>query len=329
MRRAISLVLLTLGIFGVALGLLLRFYAYDRLAVAPLDPQAKTVARGTGITLFDAGTLKQRTGVTLTSTRRIEGKIDSPEVKVNGDVAVWEMGLVTEDDNGTVVDAVDQWVCVDRRTARAVQPCTDQRVNQDTNVQATGLQYKFPFNTHKHDYAFYDVVTRQAPPMHFDSEEVIDGLPVYRFTQTIPATKIAEIDVPANLAGGTGTGTVTAGRMYQNVRTVWVEPNTGSIVKGQEQQRQFLRGPDGQDGTVLMGGTLTFTPDTVSAQVKDAKKNSAKVRLLAQSGPRLLVGLGVLFLLAALAVLLVPARRSGVPGTGRPVRPRHEMAGTG
>jgi hypothetical protein len=206
-----------------------------------------------------------------------------------------------------------------------VQPCTDQKVNQDTNVQATGLQYKFPFNTHQHDYAFYDVTTRTAPPMHFDGEEVIDGLPTYRFVQTIPATKIADIDVPSNLAGGTGTETVTAGRMYQNVRTVWVEPYTGSIVKGSEKQHQFLRGPDGQDGQVLMDGTLTFTPDTVSTQVADAKKNSAKVRLLYQTGPQLLIGLGVLFLLAGLILMLLPGRRSPVPN-GRPVRPRHEMA---
>jgi hypothetical protein len=326
-RRAISLVLLTIGIFGIALGLLLRFYAYDKLAVAPLDPAAKTVAQGTGITVFYPADLKQRTDVTLTATRRIEGKIDSPDVKVNGDVAVWEMGLVTEDESGTLVDAVDQWVCVDRRNARAVQPCTDQQIDKDTNVQATGLQYKFPFNTHKHDYAFFDVTTRTAPPMHYDGEEVVNGLKTYRFVQTIPATKIADVDVPSNLAGGTTTDTVTAGRMYQNVRTVWVEPYTGSIVKGSEKQHQFLRGPDGQDGTVLVDGTITFTPDTIKTQVDDAKKNSAKVKLLYTTGPRLLIGLGLLFVIAGLVVMLLPTRRSGVPA-GRPVRPRHEMAGT-
>lgn len=317
MRRAISLVLLTLGIFGLVMGPLLRLYAYPKLAVAPLDPKAKTVATGSGITVFYPSDLKTRTDVTLTSTRRIEGKLDSPEVKVNGKVAVWEMGLVTEDDNGTLVDAVDQWVCVDRRDAQAVQPCTDQRINQDANVQATGLQYKFPFNTQKHDYPFFDVYTRTAPAMHFDGDEVIDGLPVYRFVQTIPATKIADVDAPHNLAGGTTTETVTAQRMYQNVRTVWVEPVTGSIVKGQEKVHQFLRGPDGNDGQVLMDGTLSFTPDTVAAQVKDAKSNRAKALLLYQNGPRALIGLGILFLLAGLAVQFLrrgrverqPARR--------------------
>lgn len=328
MRRAISLVLATLGIFAIALGLLLRVYAYPKLAVAPLDPQSTTIARGTGMTVFYAGDLKQRTNVTLTATRRIQGKIDSPDAKINGSVAVWEMGLVTEDETGTVVDAVDQGVCVDRRTARAVTPCTDQQINKDTTAQATGLQYKFPFDTHKHDYLFYDVVIRQAPPMHFTGEEILDGLPVYRFVQTVPATKIGAYDVPANLAGGTGSATVNAARMYQTVRTVWVEPYTGSIVKGQEQQRQFLRGPDGQAGTVLLDGTLTFTPDTVTAQVADAKRNRASVRLLSTTGPWLLGGLGVVLVLAGLILMFLPRGRVPAP-THRPVRyRRREVAGT-
>jgi hypothetical protein len=326
-RRATSLVLLTLGVFGVMLGLLLRFYAYPRLAVAPLDPQAKTVAQGTGMTVFYPADLTQRTGVTLTSTRRIQGKIDAPEAKVNGDVAVWEMGLVTEDDNGTLVDAVDQWVCVDRRTGQAVAPCIEQKVDQDANAPATGLQYKFPFGTHKHDYAFYDVTTRTAPVMHFDGDDVIDGLAVYRFVQTIPATKIADIEVPSNLAGGTTTETVTAGRMYQNVRTVWVEPYTGSIVKGQEQQRQFLRGPDGKDGTVLLSGTIAFTPDTVKAQVADAKSNRSKTRLLYDLGPWLGIGVGLVLVIAGLVVMFLVGRRLRSPSP-RPVRFRHEAPGT-
>jgi Porin PorA len=326
-RRAISLVLLTLGIFGVAMGLLLRFYAYPKLAVSPLDPHAKTVAQGTA-TVFDPGTFKQRDDVALTATRRIDGKIDSPEVKINGSVAVWEMGLVTEDDSGGLVDAQDQWVCVDRRNAQAAQPCTDEKLNGDASLKATGLQYKFPFHTQKHDYSFYDVFMHQAPPMHYDGEEVIDGLPVYRFVQTIPVTKIADIpDTPSSLVGGTANDPVTAGRMYENVRTVWVEPYTGSIVKGQEKVHQFLRGPDGTDGQVLLDGTLTFTADTIRDQVAEAKKNRAKVQLLYQTGPLVLIGLGVLFLLAGLVVLLLSTDRFRMPNR-RPAQVRPEMAET-
>lgn len=325
MRRAIGLGLLALGIFGVTLGLLLRFYAYPKLAVAPLDPGVKSIAQGTA-TVFYPATLKTRSDVLLTATRRVDGKIDSPDVRVNGKVAVWEMGLVTEDDTGAMVDAQDQWVCVDRRTAMAVQPCSDQKINTDAGVQATGLQYKFPFNTQKQDYPFFDVLTRTAPMMHFDGEEVIDGLPTYRFVQTIPVTKIADVDAPSSLVGGTTNDTVTAGRMYEDRRTVWVEPYTGQIVKGQEKVHQFLRGPNGQDGQLLLDGTLAFTADTVQTSVDKAKSDRAKVRLLYDSGPRLLIGLGVLFLLAGLLVLLLPGGRANVPSS-LSVRHRREMAG--
>jgi hypothetical protein len=311
------------------MGLMLRFYAYPRLALAPLDPHAKTVATGTGITVFYPDQLKQRTDVTLTATRRIEGKIDSPDVRINGDVALWAMGLVTEDDNGVVVDAVQQWVCVDRRTGEAVQPCTQQRVDQDQTVRATGLNYKFPFNTEKKDYPFFDVTTRTSPMMHFDGEDAVNGLQVYRFVQTIAPTKIQQIDVPADLVGGEAGAVVSAGRYYQDVRTVWVEPYTGTIVKGQEKVHQFLRGPDGKDGEVLLDGTLTFTPDTVASQVNDAKTNMAKVRLVYDQGPRVLVGLGVIFILAGLLLLLIPSRRRARTHTAPPsewtVRHRHEV----
>jgi Porin PorA len=325
-RRAISLVLLTLGIFGVAMGLLLRLYAYPRLALAPLNPDATTRATGTA-TVFYPADLKQHDGVDVIATRRVQGKIDSPEVKINGGVAVWEMGLVTEDTNGGLVDAVDQWVCVDRRNAQALHPCTDEKVNGDASVAATGLQYKFPFHTGRHDYSFYDVATNTAPLIHFDGVETIDGLSTYRFVQQVPITKIANLDVPASLAGGTGDETVTAGRMYEDVRTVWVEPATGTIVKGQEKIHQFLRGPDGNDGQVLFDGTLVFTPDTVAAQVKQAKSDRAKVGLLYDAGPRLIIGAGILLALIGLGMLLWSARRTRRPRPDPDGGPRHEAAG--
>jgi hypothetical protein len=302
------------------MGLLLRLYAYPRLALAPLDPKAVTVARGTGITVFYPGDLKQRTDVTLTATRRIQGKLDSPDVKINGNVALWAMGLVTEDDNGTVVDAVEQWVCVNRRTAEAVQPCTGQRIGEDTSRTAQGLEYKFPFNTQKRDYPFFDVTTKTAPLMRFRAETNVDGLPVYQFVQTIQPTKIEDVQVPGNLVGGDATESVTAGRFYQTERTVWVEPYTGSIVKGQEKVRQFLRGPDGRDGTVLLDGTLTFTPETTASLVAKAKNDRSQVRLVFDTGPQVLIALGLVLAIAGLVLLILSSRRR------RSFQPRHGEA---
>src|SRR3954451_13420235 len=71
MRRVASIVLLTLGVFAVVLGVLLRFYIHSALGVAPLDPATTTVATGTGVTVFYPGDLKQRTDATVTATRQV------------------------------------------------------------------------------------------------------------------------------------------------------------------------------------------------------------------------------------------------------------------
>ena len=68
MRRVVTVLLLTLGVFAVVLGVLLRFYVHHRLGVAPLDPASTTVSKGTGVTVFYPKTLTQRTDATITAT---------------------------------------------------------------------------------------------------------------------------------------------------------------------------------------------------------------------------------------------------------------------
>ncbi|HKT00355.1 MAG TPA: DUF3068 domain-containing protein [Rugosimonospora sp.] len=308
MRRALTFVLLTLGVFNIALGLLLRFYAYPRLAVAPLDPGVSLVATGNA-TVFYPAMLEMRQNVPVTTTIRVRGKIDAPEVQINGSVAVWDIGQVTEDDTGALVDAQDQWVCVDRRTGMAVQPCSEEKTNGDTGIHATGLQLKFPFNTGRQDYAFYDAAARMALPMRYDGDETIDGLPVYRFVQTVPVMKIAEVKAPVSLVGGTGNRTVTAARMYEASRTYWVEPYTGQIVKARQMVHQFLRGPNGQNGQTLFDGTFNVANASVQASVDKAKSDSSKVQLLYDSGPRLLLIAGTGLLFTGVALLVSQRRR--------------------
>jgi hypothetical protein len=324
MRRVASLLLLTLGVFAVVLGLLMRFYVHSALGVAPLNPATTTVAKGTGMTVFYPGDLKQRTDATVTATRQVRGTLAAPEVKIGGNVALWHVGLVLEDEDGNLVNATEERVCVDRRTALSVSKCSEQSINQDTNVQHTGLAYKFPFNTKKHDYPFFDVTLRgSTPPMHYDSEDVVNGLPVYRFVQTIPPTKIAELQVPGNLVNGDATAVVTADQYYQNVRTVWVEPYSGIIVKGQEEIRQTLHGPDGREGEVLLAGTIAFTQDTVRDQVKDATKARSQLRLLYDTGPLVMVPVGVVLIVAGALLLLIRRRPHGGNRYGG-----HRAAGT-
>lgn len=313
MRRIAGILLVTLGAFGVTLGLLLPTVVFDRLAVAPLDPDSETVAQGTNMTVFYPKALADggnpiRTDATVTARRIVSGNLDAPEVKLNGDIALWRVGLVVEDEQNTLINAVEQWVCVDRRTAEGQQGCEKQKIddgtNEDTKVDQRGLQYKFPFDTKRKDYAFFDVTLRQATPIRYDGQESVNGLATYRFVQRIEATKIESREVPASLFGG-GTGNLTVDRMYQNVRTIWVEPRTGQIVKGQEEQKQFLKGPNNQE-FILLGGTLAWTPQTVQKQVDEARDAADQLALLTRTGPIVLWTVGGLMVIGGLLLLVRP-----------------------
>jgi hypothetical protein len=314
MRRVAGVVLVALGVFAVTLGFMLPTVVVDRLAVAPLDPDSETVAQGTNMTvlypsLIAAGAANPiRTDATVTARRIVSGKFDAPEVKVNGDVALWRAGLVVEDERSTLINAVEHWVCVDRRTAEGVQPCSQQKIDDGTSVvtdvDMSGLQYKFPFNTERKDYTFFDVTLRKATPIEYDADEKVNGLAAYRFVQRIDATKLDTRDVPATLMGGT-VGTITADRMYQNVRRIWVEPRTGQIVKGQEEVRQWLVNPANGRGVPVLSGTLTWTPQTVQKQVDLARDASDKLNLLTRTGPIVLWIVGGVLLIGGILLLLI------------------------
>jgi hypothetical protein len=317
MRRVAGILLVTLGAFAITLGLLMPTVVFDRLAVAPLDPDSETVAQGTNMTVFYPGALATggnpiRTDATVTARRIVSGSFDAPEVELNGDVALWRVGLVVEDERGTLINAVEQWVCVDRRTAEGQPDCEKQKIDdgttESTDVDQSGLQYKFPFGTERKSYDFFDVTLRKALPIAYDGEESVNGLATYRFVQRIDAVKLESREVPGTLFGG-AAGNITVDRMYQNVRRVWVEPRTGQIVKGEEQQKQFLRGPNNQEFVVL-GGTLAWTPQTVQRQVDDAREAADQLVLLTRTGPIVLWTVGGLMVIGGLLLLLM---RPGAP----------------
>ena len=342
MRRIAGFVLLGLGVFAVVLGLLLRFYAYPRLAKAPLDPRTTSVATGSNVTALvitkdgDNRTPEIRHNLNLTANRYVTGDLTQPEVVSGGNVASWIEALEIVDQDGNRVKATERQLCLDRHTNEAVEPCTTRYVKannnpdsfdpiREDNVPQPGLSLKFPFDTEKKSYQLYDLTVRKATEARFDGEEELDGLNTYRFVQDISPTKIETgRKVPGNLVGS-GDATVEADLYYQNRRTIWVEPATGQIVKGREDQRQELvqtnQNPGG--GTVVFDGTLAFTDQTVAKNISDAKENRSKLFLLTTLPIFLWIG-GAVLVLAGLALLFL--RRGGSGGTvDRPTPPQHRQ----
>ena len=62
----------------------------------------------------------------------------------------------------------------------------------------------------------------------------------YKFEQVIPDTKVGTQEIPASFAGIDQEGNITADSMYSNTRTLWIEPETGVLIKGQEQQYNYF-----------------------------------------------------------------------------------------
>jgi hypothetical protein len=297
MRRLWGSVLIGLGVFLVVAAGMLRFYAFDRLLITPVDEYAQTVAPGTGV-YFDPGTLREVTS-DVVARRTLKGDVAAS----NDKTGVWDVSLVIETGSGTFIRAVLDRVAFDRHTAQSVHCCGE--AVDSAPVQHDGVTYKFPFNTTKGTYQFWDVNSSAGYPARFQSEEKVQGLNTYKFIQEIPGHQIRTQEVPGSLVGES-TPTFQAPVYYQNVRTVWVEPTTGVVVKGTEQTKTTLRDSAGQDKVVVLEATFTFDEPTQRTQADLARTNMNRIRLVKWIIPVVAVVVGLAFI--ALGALLL--RRS-------------------
>lgn len=297
MRRVVGFALIGLGVFAVSLGLLLRFYVYPLAAKVPLDVESTSVARGTGITsvvveeVDGVPTPTIRTDLNVTSTSYVTGDLTQPQVRADGDVAVWvEATKAVDDDSGILLSAYVRSQCLDRRTGEAVAPCDGQYLEEQQGdrvdgspkeVQQPGMSFKFPFDTEKRGYGVYDIFAKRTVEARFDGEDTIKGIDVYRFVVEVPATRIGEQDVPGYLVGS-DEPMVTVDRYYQDERTIWVEPATGVWISVQDTARQELVAPGQRpgDGTVVYEGTMKLDDASVEENISQVADNSGWLSLL-------------------------------------------------
>ncbi|MDC5695863.1 DUF3068 domain-containing protein [Intrasporangium calvum] len=311
---------------------------YERLAIVALDQKSTSVAVGTNMTVLrvwgeDLGGGKteahydQLENVTIENTRKVVGIPGLVPAEQRGKIAVWQTGVISKAVGIGDMPATEELVTFDRRTGLTTGDGRDKKSAGTLDdpqamrpIKHAGLFFKFPFNVEKKAYPWWDGDMERAATMEFVREETIAGVDTFVFVQRTPVTPLKSVSVPAQVFGGTG-GMVDAVPFYGNTRTVWVEPNTGVVIKGQEELDKTLRGSLGT--VVTTKGTLAYNDATVRANANEYRVKGQLLGFLRDSLTSVGLIVGGLALAAGLVLLLTgrasrPAARTadGVAGLG-------------
>jgi len=321
MRRVWGYVLVGLGAFLLALAPLAKWYVAPRVQVAPLgctdtsaickDRVNLSPSSGTATTLFDPATLTSLTNVSLTAMERVRADVTAS----HGDnhLTVYDESQTVSRAGGTLVVADTMRIPFNGTTSQMVS-CCNGNVDGKPIADYTGINpLKFGFDVQQKTYLYFDRTINKATPMVFNDVETIDGVSVYKFVQTIAATRIGTLEVPGNLVGSVAAS-VFAPEYYANTRTVWVEPTTGVIVKGSEQQKQTLRDVAGNDKVTLIEATLAFTDANVKASADAASSAASQLGLIKTTIPIVGLVLGLVLLVLGLFLALGTRRDGGDAG---------------
>jgi hypothetical protein len=208
----------------------------------------------------------------------------------------------------------------DTHTGGAVQkPRTFSDENPPTSipVRHDGLSYRFPFNTEKKTYPYFDAVAQKTYDVNYDTQEDVNGLSAYRFTQNIGYSAdgklVAPVKYPSLYAGdedgkvttsaamwglpGDPAEQITMTRYYAAQRTFWVDPVSGTIIKQTEHANHFFARDPLKPEVTLADYKLTSNEDTVESQVNAARDERDRLALWSRVLPITFTAVGLIALI--------------------------------
>jgi hypothetical protein len=278
MRKIVGFVLLGLAGFALTAAFLVQFYVPRQVERTPADVNSTTRLAGS------ASVLPTGPGSPVKAVSRTVADGQATD----GEVIVFDtFSCLIQDPDGTAPDCVDDTdpekrlvtagtdrFATDRRTALAVN---DEQYVGAAAEPHDGLVNKFPFDVEQKTYPFWDGLLGRAVDAQFQGPEDIDGLATYKFLVSV-------VDEPAEISSGVSGS-------YSTDKTLWIDQGTGSIIDQSEKQVRIL-----DDGTTVLDLDLSFTDETVAANVEDAKANNSQLDLVARA-PLVLGILGLVALL--------------------------------
>lgn len=340
-RRTVACVLVGLGALLIVAALMIPTYTVDKMAKTPLDLEITTVAvsqEDEESLVLDSTSLTEEgrsaevdENVPLVSQRflTIEDPSDADQLTVQAGNTLRRIDK--QGDTGVLSAYVDR-VTIDRKTGEPVSTDPNGSIAMTTNskgesiaepVHRTGLQYRFPIGTEKKTYPYFDVYAETSTDMEFVEETEINGTTIYHFRQNVPVTDLSKVsNLPTNKLSlpaakwgvEGGEEPVTMSRFYSNVRDVWVEPQTGTIVKGSEQLNIFYARSADKSEVPALKSHLVFDTETVESQLAIAKDNIDQLSLFGRILPIVFGIVGIIALIAGIVLGVMGG------GSGRPAR---------
>ena len=335
MLRLVALAVMGLGAALLTAALLLTTYTAGKIEKIPLNIDKTLVSGGTG-TALDPASLSATRFVIDTDVPLVSQQAITVETPANAQVVTFQVGTSVrrtdrQQDSGLLLAMVDT-VTVDRRTAEAVsdderpggsvqRPRTFEDVKPSTNIALPheGLTYRFPFNTEKKSYPFFDAIAQKPFDANYDGEDDVNGLSTYRFTQNVgydadgklvdpikyaslyDRNEDGEVTARAELWGlpGDPYEPITMTRFYAAQRTFWVDPVTGVIVKAEEHANHYYARDPLQPEMALADYKVTSTEQTVESQVATARDERDRVALWSRILPISFAAAGLVALIGA------------------------------
>ena len=294
--RKIGMFLSLLGGFLIGLGILALVYAPGQLMKTPLDVDSTTHLSGEAELQTADGLEKfpvKATSITRANSSKSDGSV---VVFVNSSCLVRDEGdpptcVDNDDPDKRLISASVSDFATDRKSGLAVN---DPKYLPANATSYEGLVNKWPFQSTKKTYPYWDDLTESPQDAAFVDTSKIDGLEVYEYSVKIT-------DAPIQIAEGVPG-------VYNDEKSVFIEPLTGSIINQVDHQTRVT-----EDGKPVLDLSLKFTDKQIASNVEESKANVSQLNLVRKIVP--VVGLvgGVIALAAGL--ILTRRSRSGANAT--------------
>jgi hypothetical protein len=313
----VAFLVLGIGVFNLALAALLHYYVLPRVALMPLDVHMTSVSSGTG-SYFDQTTLTVKGPVTMTLTTHVVGDVAAGEATGH---AVWNISTrVDTPDTAALPDprSAYNWTLqrvVSERHSGAIVNCCGAKPPVDLDAHNTRYPFvylQFPFNAAKTTYDYWNPQLGKVFPVRFAGTTTMDGHELYRFTGTVPATKIGAQQVPGALIGlPDQPGLLDVDVTYRDdgVELV-VDPTTGAPVRTSQHVATTFRQPGSTvDRLTVLSADVTTTEASQEAVLKTAIDGGRQLRLLGETLPAGMLWVGAVLTLAGAGLAVRSARR--------------------